>query len=195
MTQYTSTTLVMCVHELFGEDHAYWVDTQLTCRVWDKTDLAQGSNDHPMLEIAVNCVLVHVGMTPYTSTTLVMCVPELFVEEHAYWVDTQLTCRVWAKTDLPWASDDHPMLEIAHDLHIGAPWNDTNFYYTSDVYMNCFWEDHAYQVDTQLTSRVWAKTDIPWASDDHPMLEITHDLRIGARWNDTHFYYTCDLCT
>ena len=79
---------------------------------------------------------MHHGV-PYTSTTLVMCVHGLFGEDRAYWVDTKLTCRVWAKTDLPWASDDHPMLETTHELHIAEPWSSTHFYYTCDVYMNC----------------------------------------------------------
>ena len=97
---------------------------------------------------------------------------------------------VWAKTDLPWASDDHPMLELAHAWHIGAPWSATNFY-TCDVYEKFEKTMHAW-VDTQLTCSVWAKTDLPWVSDNHTMLEIAHDLHIGAPWSATHFY-TCDF--
>ena len=127
----------------------------------------------------MTCSLVHHGL-PQTST-LVIYMNCLRRKDHA-WVDTQLTCRVWDKTDLPWASDDHPMLERTHDLHIGAPWSATHFYtfYVHEL----FGEDHAW-VDTQLTCRVCAKSDLPWAIDDRPMLEIAHDLHIDAPWSDT----------
>ena len=91
----------------------------------------------------MTCTLMHHGVTQlYTCD-----VHELFGEDHA-WVDTELTCWVWAKTDLPWVFDDHPMLEIAHDLHIGAPWSATQFY-TCDVH-ELFGEDHAWE-DAELT--------------------------------------------
>ena len=86
-------------------------------------------------KLPMTCTLVHHGVT-HNSTTLVICVHELFGEDHAYWVDIWLTCRVCAETELPRASDDHLMLEIAHDLQIRAPWSATHFYYTCDVYMD-----------------------------------------------------------
>ena len=85
------------------------------------------------------------------------------------------------------------MLEIAHDLYIGAPWSSTHLY-TCDVHElfnlgksmpRC---GHIYSSFVG----VWAKTDLPWATSDHPMLDIDHDLHIVAPWSSTHLY-TCDV--
>ena len=83
-----------------------------------------------MLEISHDDDL-HIGVhhgVPHTSTTLVMCVYMncLGKTMHAFigWTHTYIALLqgFGPKIDLPWASDDHPMLEISHDddLHIGV---------------------------------------------------------------------------
>ena len=136
-----------------------------------------------MLEIADE---LQIG-APWSSTPLYTCdftCINCLGKTMPGWTHSSLV-GVWAKKDLPWATGDHPMLEIAHDLHIGAPWSSTHLY-TCDVH-ELFGEDHAW-VNTYLTCRGLGKNRSTLATGDHPMLEIARDLHIGAPWSSTHLY-------